>query len=234
MRRGGPVGPDGVDGVRADRHEVAARLLRRLAQARRLAGSRQPGVEAQLLARAQMRSDPGLGRLLRDGDRRDHRRVDLIADRQRVAPVDENGGLRLENDSEAGGAGEAGQPGEALLARRHIFVLVAIRARHDETVEALPRQFAAQRLDPYGAVRAVVDVVEGLEMALEHGRSPMPVRRPRTPDAPAACRSTSAARGPASALRGTRPRAAGPLRRRRSGGHARPARRSARNGSPAG
>ena len=50
-----------------------------------------------------------------------------------------------EDDGDAGGASKAGQPSEALLARRHIFVLVAVGARHNEAGQAAARQFGAQR-----------------------------------------------------------------------------------------
>ena len=61
-----------------------------------------------------------------------------------VAAVDEQRRALGQHDRGAGRAGEAGEPGEALLARRQVFVLLAIGARHDETVEAAPLEFGAQ------------------------------------------------------------------------------------------
>ena len=64
--------------------------------------------------------------------------VDLVARLQRVAAVDEQRGARRQHDRDAGRAGEAGQPGQPLLGGRHVFVLVAVGARHDEAGEAAP------------------------------------------------------------------------------------------------
>src|SRR3546814_9138298 len=44
-------------------------------------------------------------------------------------------GLVLQDRDQAGRAGEAGQPADALRARRDIFVLVLVGHRHEEAVE---------------------------------------------------------------------------------------------------
>ena len=96
------------------------------------------------------------------------RRVHFIARLHRVAAVDEQDGAIGQHDGDAGRAGEAGQPGEPLGAGRHIFVLVAVGARHDKTVEAAPLQLCPQRREPRRAVAARAAILERLEMRLEH------------------------------------------------------------------
>ena len=64
---------------------------------------------------------------------------------QRVAAVDEQRGAVGQHHRATGRAGEAGQPGQPLLGRRHVFVLMAVGARHDEAGEPAPRQLGAQR-----------------------------------------------------------------------------------------
>ncbi len=78
-----------------------------------------------------------------------------------------------QHDGDAGRAGEAGEPGQPLGAGRHIFVLVAVGARHDEAVEAAPLQLRAQRREPRRAVAALAAILERLEMRLEHGGQSM-------------------------------------------------------------
>jgi hypothetical protein len=63
----------------------------------------------------------------------------------------------------------AGEPGEAFLARRHVFVLVAIGARHDEAVEAAALELGPQRLHATRGGRGFGRVVERLVAGLEHG-----------------------------------------------------------------
>ena len=65
-----------------------------------------------------------------------------------VAAVDEQHGALGEHDGRAGRTGEAGQPGEALFARRQIFVLLPVGARHHEAVELAALEFGAQARRP--------------------------------------------------------------------------------------
>ena len=99
---------------------------------------------------------------------REQRRVDLIAHLQHVAAVDEDHGAVGQHDRGAGRAGEAGEPGEPFLGGRHIFVLMAVGARHDEAVEAAALQFGAQRGKPAGARRPFAGVIERLQARFEH------------------------------------------------------------------
>ncbi len=77
--------------------------------------------------------------------------VDLLRGLQRVAAVDEHRGALAQHDREPGRAGEAGEPGEALAARRHVFALMLVGARHDEAVDTAARQLSAQARKPLRA-----------------------------------------------------------------------------------
>src|SRR2546421_329553 len=57
-----------------------------------------------------------------------------------TAPSDEQQRTLHQHDGDPGRAGKAGQPGEPLLGRWHVFVLMAIGARDDESGQAAPRQ----------------------------------------------------------------------------------------------
>src|SRR5690606_15777090 len=70
----------------------------------------------------------------------------------------------------AGRSGEAREPGEALVARRDIFVLVAVGARQDQARKPAPGQFGAQRRDPRRRLRRR-GIIERLKAGLEHRRS---------------------------------------------------------------
>ena len=98
------------------------------------------------------------------------RGVDLLAHLHLIAAVDEDHGAVGEHDGEAGRAGEAGEPGQPLGAGRHIFVLIAVGARHDEAVEPAPLELARASAATRGAVAPrVAAIVERLEMGFEHG-----------------------------------------------------------------
>ena len=106
-------------------------------------------------------------RWLDDVERLKGARIHLVAHLQAVAPVHEYRGALAQDDREAGGAREAGEPGEPFGVRRRIFVLVLVRARHDEAMQVAARQLRAQRLQPRGAVGGIGRLREGLEAALE-------------------------------------------------------------------
>ena len=94
--------------------------------------------------------------------------IDLVARLQGVAAVHEQHRAVGKHDRAAGRAGEAGEPGQALLRRRDIFVLMRVGARQDEAGEPARLQIGAQRREPRGGLRAGGGVVEGLELSLEH------------------------------------------------------------------
>jgi hypothetical protein len=53
-----------------------------------------------------------------------------------------------QNDQEAGRAGKAGQPRDALLAVRDIFVLMPVGPGQDEAIKPLPLECGPQRRNP--------------------------------------------------------------------------------------
>ena len=97
------------------------------------------------------------------------RRIDLVAHLHRIAAVDENRRAIGEHDRDAGRAGKAGEPGKPLVAGRHIFVLVTVGARHDETVEAAALELRAQRRKPRRAGALFAAILEGLKWASNIG-----------------------------------------------------------------
>ncbi len=131
----------------------------------------QPGVIAEFGAGGADWLQPFFRACRCERHRLDDGEIDLIARLNRIARIDEEHGAVLQHDSEAGRAGEPGQPGEPFVRGRHIFVLVAVGARHDETVETLPREFFAQGLEACRRLRAIGLIGEGLVEAFEHAPS---------------------------------------------------------------
>ena len=76
--------------------------------------------------------------------RHEERGIHLASDLQGVAPVDKDGRLFTDDRRKACGAGKAGQPGQALGPRRHVFTLVLVTARDDKAVPASTGEFATQ------------------------------------------------------------------------------------------
>src|SRR5262249_58431151 len=66
------------------------------------------------------------------------------------------------------GAGKAGEPAKPLLRGRHVFVLLAVGTRHDETSEAAACQFGPQRRDARRAGSGLGRIVECLKLGFEH------------------------------------------------------------------
>ncbi len=119
-------------------------------------------------ARRQVRLQPALGRGFRQRHHREGGRVDLRGGLQRVAAIDHDCRLVPQHQRDAGRAGEAGQPGEALVAGRDIFVLVRVGAGDKEAVEPASLQFLAQQLQAGRAERGSGGIGEGLELGVEH------------------------------------------------------------------
>ena len=112
-------------------------------------------MQARIVAKPHVRTQ-GIGKpivklLLGDVNHLDAAARGLTGALQRIAAVDEQGGALCQHHRRAGRAAEARDPGQALGARRHVFALVLVGARHDEAVKAAPRQFFAQQ----GKMRAV-------------------------------------------------------------------------------
>ncbi len=95
--------------------------------------------------------------------------VDFLGDLHLIAAVDEDRRAVGEHNGDARRAGEAGEPGEPRVARRHIFVLVAVGARHDKAVEPAARQLGPQRREPLRAGAALGLILERLKTRFEHG-----------------------------------------------------------------
>ncbi len=91
-----------------------------------------------------MLGQPPGRRLVGDVAALEQQRIQLGRRLQGVAPVDEQGSTVPQNDRQPGGAGEAGQPGEALGGRRQVLAPMLIGQRQDQAVEALLGQDRAQ------------------------------------------------------------------------------------------
>ncbi len=77
--------------------------------------------------------------------------INLLGKLRDVAAVDENDRLAMGDERNARGPGEAGQPRQALRARRHIFAVVFIGTRHEKGVDAERLETRAQLPDPIAA-----------------------------------------------------------------------------------
>ena len=122
----------------------AERLGERLDVLRRV----QPGVEADAAAAGQRLDQPVRGLVLGMAPDLEGVEVDLAAHLQPVAAVDEDRRPVAGDDREPGRAGEAGQPGQPLVARRHVLALVRVGARHQEGVDAGLGHRRPQRREP--------------------------------------------------------------------------------------
>ncbi len=143
-RRGGALGPDRVQRIAVDRDHLRARLG---AGGREPLGGRrrvQPRIEPEAVAGHQMLAEPGFGWRLHQRLDAPGLGVDLLSRLQRIAAIDEDGGLPGQHDGKAGGAGEAGQPRQPLFRWRNIFVLLLIGARDHEPGQVASRQFLAK------------------------------------------------------------------------------------------
>src|SRR5262245_51632508 len=96
--------------------------------------------------------------------------VDLLGGLQRIAAVDENGGLARQDDRQAGRTGKAGEPGQPLFGCRDILVLLLIGARNHETRQFPARQLLAENAQPRSQRDAALGFFECLEMGFEHRR----------------------------------------------------------------
>ena len=167
-RRLRPVGPDGVDRIVFDRNQHGARRGAGLGEPLGALDRMQPRRIAELGLRRQIVFDPQRRRILDQVFDGKNRAVDFLLHLHLIAAVDEDHGAVGEHDGDAGRAGEAGEPGQLLGARRHIFVLEAVGARHDEAVEAALGQLRPQRRHARRAFGALAAILERLEMGLEH------------------------------------------------------------------
>ena len=98
--------------------------------------------------------------------------VDLLRRLQGIAAVNKQCRALTQHNREPGRTGKAGQPRQALAARRDVLALMFIRARHDKAVEPTRRQFPAQRCEPVGA-RHPREILAGETVAVSGGHLPL-------------------------------------------------------------
>ncbi len=165
-----PIGPERVDQIGLDGDEGRAGRRAGLGEFLGAIERVQPGVVGEPVAAREVLLEPLVGRRLDEVRDLEQRRVHLLARLQGVAPVDEQRRTLHEHDGNARRAGKSGEPFEPLLRRRHIFVLVAVGARHYEAGEPATRQLGAQRRNPRPARPAFGRIFERLEAGLEHAR----------------------------------------------------------------
>ncbi len=146
--RGRPVAPQRVDRVAVDRDQGRRRRPRRSFSAcSAFSVVCSHGSKPSFMPLLRFLSSQRSGGLSTRCSMAEGQRIDLHRRLHGVAAVGEQRGAVGEHDRRAGRAGEAGEPGEALLAGGQIFVLLAVGARHHETVEAALLQAGAQRRD---------------------------------------------------------------------------------------
>ena len=104
----------------------------------------QPGVVAELAAGGQFRRQPGAGRLVGDMNGAEQPGIDLLADLEGIAPVDEDRRFVQQHRGQTGRTGKAGQPSQTLGMGRYILALMLVAARHQKAVQAAAAQFRAQ------------------------------------------------------------------------------------------
>ena len=167
-RRLRPVGPDGVDRIVLDRNQHGTRRSAGLGEPLGAFDRMQPRRIAEFCLRRQIVFDPQRRRILDHVGDGKNRAVDFFLHLHLITAVDEDHRAVGEHDGDAGRAGEAGQPGQLLGAGRHIFILEAVGARHDEAVEAAFGKLRPQRRHARRAFGALAAILERLEMGLEH------------------------------------------------------------------
>ena len=91
---------------------------------------------------------------------REQFRVDLRRRLHGIAAVNEHRRTHRQHHGRSRRTGEAGEPGQPFLARRQAFVLLAVGARHDETVKASALELGAQALEPRRCGGSLVRIVE--------------------------------------------------------------------------
>ncbi len=127
--RGALRAPSLVQGIVGHRPQLGSGLGRRLAQALQRVGAVQARVVADHLARLQVAFQIGGHPPIDQIAHLEQRRIDLIAHLQGIAPVHEHGGLILEDHRRPGRAGKAGGPGQPVIGRRQVLVLMLVLVR---------------------------------------------------------------------------------------------------------
>ncbi len=172
-RLGWTLGPPGaVQGIDLQSPELGPRLGRRGAEAGQGLGTVQARVVAHHRARLQGFAQKGGDPAIQQVAELEKVAIDLVAHLQGVASVHEDGRLFLEDDGRSGRAGEARGPGQAVIGRRQVFVLVLVLVRNQEAVHGLLGHGGADQGHVPGSEGGVVGFVEGLAHArvVGHGR----------------------------------------------------------------
>jgi len=73
--------------------------------------------------------------------------VDLVADLDNIAAVDEHGRLVLQHDRRTGRTAKACQPGQSLRIFADIFAHMLVTDRHDKPIKAVFLQLFPQRVE---------------------------------------------------------------------------------------
>ena len=167
-RRRRALGPHRVDRIALDRDQFGAGLGAGGGQPLGCRRSVQPGVKTEAVAGCEMLGQPVFRRRIDQRLDLPGLAVDLLGGLQRVAAVDEHGGLRVSTIampaepvkpvSQASRSSEGGD----------IFVLLLIGAGNHESGELAPRQFLAECGEPRGQRDAAFGLFECLEMGFEH------------------------------------------------------------------
>ena len=145
------VRPDPIQRVAIDRAKAGAGFFGGGGKALDLVRRVQPRVVAEHGAGFEGGADPPRWRLVDQMVDFEQIAVGLLCGLQRIAAVDEECGALAQHDRKPGRAGKPGKPSEALAARRHIFALMLVRARHDKAVETARGELAAQPRCAVGA-----------------------------------------------------------------------------------
>ena len=169
-RRRRALGPYRIQRVAIDRDQFRAGLGAGSSQPFGGGRGMQPGIEAEAVAGGEMLRQPGFRRRIDQRLDAPGLGVDLFCRLQRIAAIDEHGGRLRQHDRLAGGTGKAGQPGQPLVRRRDIFVLLLVGAGNHESGQIAPRQFLAEGRQPRGQRHAGFGFLECLEKGFEHRR----------------------------------------------------------------
>ena len=141
----GPSGGGGRSGqiestrVGLDRDQLGAGLGAGRGQALSCRRSVQPRVKTEAVAGLKVLGQPVFRRRIDQRLDVPGLAVDLLSRLQRVAAVDEDGGLPRQHDGEPRRAGEAGQPGQPLFGRRRHIHSAAGRRAESRTRSACRR-----------------------------------------------------------------------------------------------
>ena len=136
----GPVAPDPVNRIGVHRFHPQPGL----AKAGKALRAGQPGIVADTGVRGRVSGDPGRGRIVGDVPTLPQCGIGLGLDLQSIAPIGEHGGAVRQHHSQAGAAGKAGEPGEALGGGGDVFAKMLIGPGDQEPLQVPSRQFSPQ------------------------------------------------------------------------------------------